>query len=801
MLAATQPTQAIEVFFSYSHRDEDFKKELIKHLANLERQGVITGWNDREIIAGQEWASEIDEHLNSARVILLLISPDFMASNYCNDIEVRRAMERHEAGEARVIPVILRPVDWDGAPFSKLQAVPTDARPVTLWADRDEAFLTVVKEIRRALKELSATEAYASPLHTIPRPPFVGFVARRDRDGRDIVELLKEELAPHRNRLVALWGEGGIGKTTLAAEVTRALQEVFARRIVWISADGRTDFSLPNLLDEIATQRGRADLRALPPVEKEAQVSALISTATMLIVLDNFETIAHAEQIRCAEFLAEQTPWPAFITSRQKVAGARDVLIDAMSPEEAQLFLQKLIEQSPLPQVFTEQARERIGKTATRNPLVMQWIVAQINLAQQPDSVLNELAEGKGDAAERVFDRSFGLEQLGDDGRATLLALSLFVPDASRPALAEVASFSSDTERLNDAVKRIAALRLVSMTADGTRLYIAGLTRQLAKACLARDARTDEFRKRFVAHFLRYAQAHAKTTPEDFDALEAEKDNILNAMDVAFALKDWLRVRRLMVAINLDGVNGLLTMRGYWDEAIQRGEQAVAAASADKDEGAVAGFAGNIAIIRQRRGEYDGARQAHSQAVAAFRELGNEKNIAAGLHMLAMLAQDQGEVVEAQQLYQESLEISRRLGNQVGIATTLHQLAMVAQDREELEEAQQLYDESLEINKQSGDQSGIAITLHELGRLAQGRGELKDARRLYDESLEIKKKLGDQNGIAITLGQLGLLIAQEGDKATGVKLLCEALSIFERLKSPNAERVRRNLAQLEGKSS
>jgi hypothetical protein len=149
-----KPAKSIEVFFSYSHKDEELRDELEKHLSILKRQGVITGWHDRRIGAGREWAGEIDTHLNTADVILLLISSDFLASDYCYDVEMKRAMERHEAGEARVIPVILRPVDWKGAPFGKLQALPTDAKPVTEWPNRDGAFLNVAQGIRAAVEEL-----------------------------------------------------------------------------------------------------------------------------------------------------------------------------------------------------------------------------------------------------------------------------------------------------------------------------------------------------------------------------------------------------------------------------------------------------------------------------------------------------------------------------------------------------------------------------------------------------------------------------------------------------------------------
>ncbi len=145
-----------EIFFSYAHADEKLRKQLEKQLSLLQLQGLITGWHDRMVRAGTEWEDEIDSHLNTATIILLLISPDFMASGYCYGIEMKRAMERHQAGEAHVIPVILRPVFWKRAPFGKLQALPKNAKPVTLWQNRDEAFFDVAEGIRNAVEKLIA---------------------------------------------------------------------------------------------------------------------------------------------------------------------------------------------------------------------------------------------------------------------------------------------------------------------------------------------------------------------------------------------------------------------------------------------------------------------------------------------------------------------------------------------------------------------------------------------------------------------------------------------------------------------
>lgn len=150
------------VFFSYSHADEDLRDQLEKQLAMLKRQGVIETWHERRIGAGQELVQVIDDHINSDDIILLLVSPDFIASDYCYDIEMKRAMERHDAGEAIVIPVILRACDWHHAPFGKLLGTPKDGKPVTQWPDRDEAFLQVARAVRDAAGRVSRSQVPAT---------------------------------------------------------------------------------------------------------------------------------------------------------------------------------------------------------------------------------------------------------------------------------------------------------------------------------------------------------------------------------------------------------------------------------------------------------------------------------------------------------------------------------------------------------------------------------------------------------------------------------------------------------------
>jgi len=160
----------LKIFFCYAREDEWLLKKLKAHLQPLQRHGPIDFWYDRDIRAGTEWKQEIDEHINSAQIILLLISQDFMSSNYCYGTEMQRAMERHERKAAKVIPIILRPVRWKEAPFSKLQALPTDGKPLVsaAWHSIDEAFVDVVDGISLVIEKLFEHAPTQKKVNTSP---------------------------------------------------------------------------------------------------------------------------------------------------------------------------------------------------------------------------------------------------------------------------------------------------------------------------------------------------------------------------------------------------------------------------------------------------------------------------------------------------------------------------------------------------------------------------------------------------------------------------------------------------------
>lgn len=153
-LSYGEGSSPLSLFISYSHADEELKNQFVKHLNPLKKMGLISEWNDRKLIAGDKWAQEISKNLESADIIILLISIDFINSKYCYDIELERALERHEASEAFVVPVILRSCMWQHTPFAKLQALPKDGKAVKLWTDLDDAFANIAEGIKIKAEEI-----------------------------------------------------------------------------------------------------------------------------------------------------------------------------------------------------------------------------------------------------------------------------------------------------------------------------------------------------------------------------------------------------------------------------------------------------------------------------------------------------------------------------------------------------------------------------------------------------------------------------------------------------------------------
>ena len=151
----SEPTESsLKLFYCYAHEDKLLSDGLKLYLKSLEQQFIDNAWYDREISRDMEWEDEIDKHLSTANIVLLLVSPHLLALDYCYSKEMALAVQRHEEGTARMVPIILRPVQWKNAPFSKLQALPNKAKPITTWLNIYDAYEHIAKDLHRIVREL-----------------------------------------------------------------------------------------------------------------------------------------------------------------------------------------------------------------------------------------------------------------------------------------------------------------------------------------------------------------------------------------------------------------------------------------------------------------------------------------------------------------------------------------------------------------------------------------------------------------------------------------------------------------------
>ena len=200
-------TRSASVFCAYAREDERFKDELRVHLKMLERQEKITLWHDREIIAGAEWESEIDEKIETADLILLLMSPHFIYSDYCYGKELKVALRQHEARDARVIPIILRPCEWKETDLAKIQALPRDGKPISRWQDPDEAWIDVTQGIRRAIDSLALGNA-GHGVSLLPDEPLIDQLRAWEQERPRKACLVLTHLGPIQGNNLGLVGIG-----------------------------------------------------------------------------------------------------------------------------------------------------------------------------------------------------------------------------------------------------------------------------------------------------------------------------------------------------------------------------------------------------------------------------------------------------------------------------------------------------------------------------------------------------------------------------------------------------------------
>jgi tetratricopeptide (TPR) repeat protein len=608
----------------------------------LKRQGVIASWHDRRIGAGTEWAGQIDDHLNSAKVILLLVSSDFLASDYCYDLEMKRAMERHDAKEACVIPIALRPCDWKGAPFGKLQGLPKDMKPVTSWANQDEAFTDIARGIRQAVEKIKANPEHlqrktaaktAGKSQASQLPPIWNLSHARNPNftGREEIlsELrrsLNEEHATALTQGQAIHGLGGVGKTELAIEY--AYRYCGDYQIVWWLRSEEPS----TLAADYASLAMKLDLP-----EKEAQEQSVIIAAVKerlrvssrwLLIFDN---ATDSKSVR--DYIPQGSAGHILVTSRN--ANWRGLMksltVQKMKADDAIAFLLKRTGQTD------ETSARELAKELDYLPLALEQAAAFIDASsctishyvtlfrtrQQEMLKRGEVSTDYPATVSTTWEMAFQqVEQKSPAAAALMKLCAFFAPDdislemitAGAKYLPEpLQTAATDTLALDEAVEALLTYSLVERKNESLFLH------RLVQAVTRHRMSEEEFKS--------WAEAAIsvvnKTFPSDSD-------------DV----RTWPIVLPLLPHA---------TMVSEYAEIIK----------------SVSGYASRLlnqmGLYFRVRADYIQAKSFHQRGLAIGEEnLGkNHPSVAIPLNNLGLVLQDLGDLESAKAHYERALEIFR----------------------------------------------------------------------------------------------------------------------------------------------
>ena len=775
----------LKAFISYSHKDQKLRKELDNHLSNLKRQGVISSWFDGDIVPGIEWRSQIMEHLNTAQIILLLISADFMASDFCYSIEMTQAVARHKANEARVLPIILRPTDWKNAPFTELQALPAEGKPVTSWPTHDIAFENVIQGIRIAIDDLAQKRITTTsllgpsissgtfsvreiqwPAWNVPysRNPF--FIGREVILTR-LATALKIESTMALTQPQAISGLGGIGKTQVAVEYAYRSRANY-NAVLWARADIRENV----IADFVAI----AGLLKLPEKDEQDQMSVvqavkqwLNTHEKWLLILDNADELSMVR-----EFLPHLQSGHVLLTTRAQAMGglAHRIEVDRMEVEVGALFLLRraglLALDAPLEQAVIADREAAFEFTREVDGLPLALDQAGAYIEETPSSVHDYLrlyrqqrkallARRGGLVADHpaavatTWSLSFKQVEQRNLEAADLLRVCAFLhPDAISEEIIrkgalhlglKLALLATDDLALNEAISALYAYSLVHRDLSNKTLSLHRLVQAVLK-----DTMSEQVQRLWVE---RVTRAIEGAFPEvEFNTWEFCEGLVPHIQVIANEL-DRLGIDMVEAATLFHNTGWYLNERARYEqaEAFYLRALALREKTLGPEHSDTATTLHFLAHYYEDQGKYEQA-EAYHQRELDIREkvFGLEHpQVAQSLHCMAKLYRERGKYEQAETSYQRALAIREKVfgTEHPDTANTLHSLANFYNKRGKYEQAETSYQRALNIQEKTlgSEHPQIASTLHNLAHHYEDQGKYEQAEAYHQRELAIREKV------------------------------------------------------------
>jgi tetratricopeptide (TPR) repeat protein len=791
---------ALKVFISYSHEDDDLRASLSKHLAPLVRTQAIDPWQDHLIAPGREWEKEISDALEAADIVLLLISPSFFASDYCYDREMARAIERHRSGSARVVPIIIRPCLWKDAPFAKLQALPKKGRAVTKWRNRDAAWEDVAEGLGRVIEELRSRPAalVSNANFSVPfqrNPYFTGredvlaeIADRLDKGGRAALGQ------------AAICGLGGIGKTQTAVEFAYRHRDNY-RAVFFVRAEKPGE-----ILSGFA---GIANLVGIVENDQNAAAAAarewLATHPDWLLILDNADEPALLEG-----WLPTACHGHVVITSRAQDFAALSIKGQRLAPPadpEALDFLLRRTSREAAGEVERKAAAELA--TALGNlPLALEQAAAYLvehgesfgryleTYRKKGVALFKRSKTPVGDHDPLTVTWSLNFEAVKRRSRASadvLNAIAFLAPDAIpdelfleggaeiSPAIAKVLKTEGNLA-IGTLVAPLLRYSLIERDPEGQTLRVHRLVQEVVKGSLGKNA--PKIRQDVVM-----ALRHAFLWPE-FETWTRCERLLPHLLAVADKLEDndelsWL----------LHAGAAYLYARARFIEAEPLFERSLAIKekSLGDEHADVAVALNNLAELYRNLGRLSEAEPLFERSLAIKeKSLGDDHAaVATALNNLAILYAAQGRLTEAESLHERSLTIVEKSfgGNHPNVALTLNNLAILFAAQGRLSDAEPLYERSLSIREKSlgSNHPDVATSLNNLAILYADQGRLSEAEPRLELSLAIREKSlgGDHPDVADSLHNLANLYRKQGREAEAEKLAARAREVRARHEARN----------------
>ena len=769
------PTKAIEVFYSYTKRDEALLEQLEKHLSSLRRQNLVTHWHSRLIIPGTNYEEEISAHLNTASIILLLVSADFIDSDYCYGTEVMRAVERHAAKEASVIPILLRPVDYEGTPFAKLKGLPTNGKPITSWTKREEAFLDVARGIRKVIEEIRtpsiSPQCISQTFWHVPyrrNPYFTNQVTILTH----LYNTLRLEKTAILTQQQDISGLGGFGKTQIALEYAYRYCDAY-RSTLWVQADSYESLVLGYITLANILQLPKKDTQN-QSVTVQTVIHWLNTHNQWLLIFDNADDLS-----MIVKFLPEAGTGHILITTRSQTLGTpyHNVNVQRMEPPAGtRLLLRRigiLASDAPLDHasIADRTAAKEIVQALDGLPLALDQAGAYIEetgcevfgylkrYRTQRVTLLHRRDKLTWDHTEPVaiaWSLSFQEIEQVNPAATELLQLCAFLhPDAIPEELItegashlspKLQALASDLIALDEAMETLRAYSLMDRHPDTRTLSI----HRLVQAVLLDTMTQEEQRER--------AEQVVRAVNQFFPAVEFDSQSfyeryLLHAQACAVHIMHW-KLAFPEAARLLEGVGTYLYEHARYSEAEPLYQRALAIREQilGPNHLDTASSLNNLGELYYDRGKYIEAEPLHRRALAIREQvLGlRHPDTASSLNNQANLYMKQGEYGQAEPLHRRALAIREQvLGAQhPDTAQSLSNLAGLYEAQGNYEQAEPLYQRALAIWEQvlGPQHPDTAQSLNNLAALYYAQGKYEQAEPLYQRALAILEQvLGPQH--------------------------------------------------------